>query len=185
MVTYNQTRDGIGVMADGAFVPEGLENRDWNAFQVFLAGGGTPEPAAQLSVEEERAAAKRRVDAQAGRQRAMQADPEVSSPGFAAKLTEARAVQELIAGGGNPVSANYPLLAADLAVTSATQIADVAQGVVDQEAAAKAEWAKVEAARLQAHQAIDNAGTVLAIEAVQPAVQWTADVPGDQPAPIN
>lgn len=183
MVTYTQTRDGVGIMVDGAFVPADVENRDWNAYQAFLGGGGTPEDAENLTVQEERAAAKERIDAQADRELRAQADAVISSPVFVAKLAEAKEVLGLVAASQLVVAANYPLLAADLAVAPTTQLEDVAQGVVDQETVAKAEWAKIEAARLQAHQDVDNAGTIVAIEAVQPAVNWTADVPGGQPAP--
>jgi hypothetical protein len=183
MVTYASTRDGNGIMADGAWVPESDENRDWRAYQAFLAGGGLPQAAENLPVADERTAAKTRVDAEADRQRRLAADPELSTPGFAAKLAEAKAVLAEVAASQTPLSANYPILAAEIAVTAETDLAVVAQAVVDADTAARAEWAKVEAARLQAHQAIDSAGTVASIEAVQPAINWTAAVPIDQPLP--
>lgn len=41
---YQLTENGVQRLSDKAFIPECEDNRDWQAYQVWLAEGNTPEP---------------------------------------------------------------------------------------------------------------------------------------------
>jgi hypothetical protein len=40
----NQLSTGIKRLPDGAWIPNDLENTDWQAYQVWLSEGNTPLP---------------------------------------------------------------------------------------------------------------------------------------------
>jgi len=67
MTMYKIQKDGIGVirLADGASIPECVDNTDWQEYQAWLAKGNTPLPA----YTEEELVEKQRAEEMAAREK--------------------------------------------------------------------------------------------------------------------
>ena len=119
----------------------------------------------------DRKAAKAAIDAQAEelRLRLLTAGAGMALV-YESKRTEAVKASGVVAGGGTPAEADFPLLAAEIGITG-DDVADVATAVLETAARWTLAAAAIEAARLAAKRAVEAAETVEAFDAAQ-AVMW-------------
>ena len=70
---YQEAQGGVVRFADGAFIPDSDDNRDWQAYQAWLAGGGVPDPTPEpqpdpdaIAIAEARASGLGKIESAAG-----------------------------------------------------------------------------------------------------------------------
>lgn len=173
MVTYQRTRAGGGIIADGKFVPPDTRNRDWVAYLAFVAADGVAGPPLAATLSEEKAGARGRIEIEA-------AARTVGGPSRDL-LEEARFAQSQIAISVPIDEGDVPLLAARMAITDELY-ADAAEAVIQEFASARAVWAKVEAAKQKAVIDVDAADDAEELDTIIAAVDWDANVPPLKPA---
>lgn len=130
------------------------------------------EPAPEPSLAERRAVAKRQVDAAAESHRLRVVTPGAAQAlVYELKRTEAVRWKAIADGGGTPVPAEYPLLAAEIGIT-ADDLAGVAAIVLALAAAWSQIAAGIETTRLGAKRGIDQAPDAAAIDAILAGLAW-------------
>lgn len=183
--------DAVLRTSDGALIPNDPRNRDWAAYQTWLAVPNTPDPA-PVSLAEHRTRAKADVDVEADRRLAVYW-PVRSGPGAFFDMVRYREALDADADG-TPTAAEYPIMDAEIPHTGAT-IAAVADQVIADVDAYRVQAALIQGVRLDAHDDIDSAGTLAAVRAVVDGIQWpnelrpsivsgTAEVPVHRIDPI-
>ncbi len=70
---YQEMQGGVVRLTDGAFIPDSDDNRDWRAYQEWLAEGNTPDPAPDpqpdpdaIAIAEARASGLEKIESAAG-----------------------------------------------------------------------------------------------------------------------
>ncbi|MEZ5976282.1 MAG: hypothetical protein R3F33_11045 [Planctomycetota bacterium] len=126
MAEYKLTQSG-GVLrtADGVFVPDSAGNRDWQAYQAWLGGGGVPDAADKTALQDAKDRATERVHRKAdvGYRAARDLQPDW-------EYFDGLVREIMMLNFGLPkVNSNFPLMAALLDGTN-TSITAVATNVV-------------------------------------------------------
>lgn len=169
MADYRLVTGGVRRASDGAFIPDVAGNRDWIAYQTWLAVPNTPDPILVPSLGDHQAAAKASVGATAAALGVTAGAPATPVDLFIRTQLEAQAVT--CDGDLTPTTGEYPLLDARVAA-SGESLAAAADAVIAAKAALLADLVDIEEVRYQAFADIDDAANIAAVDAVVAAITW-------------
>lgn len=164
MADYKLTTGGVLRASDKAFIPNDPKNKDWLAYQDWLAVPNTPDPADVASLSPYKAAKVKAVNLEAESRR------QTLSPYTLGDLLRYREAAAAVADG-TPTGAEYPMLEAERVALSVT-LATRATAVAAEELAVRTAIAAVDGARVAGIAAINAAGSLAAVDAAVAAIAW-------------
>jgi hypothetical protein len=168
MADYRLAANGVIRTSDGAFIPTDTRNRDWNAYLAWAAVPNTPDPIPVPVLADYQASAIARVNAMAESLAA------ATIPGGPARaLYESMRFAEAVLADadGTPTSGEYPLLNDEAVALSSTIAARADVAIADRDSIKDAMGA-IEAVRLAAVAAIDDATDNDEVDDAIDAITW-------------
>ena len=166
---YRLATNGVVRTADGAFIPNDTRNRDWQAYQTWLAVPNTADAALVPTLSEYKATTKAYVDVLAeGQRQALLPRP----PGVVLTLLLRYQEADVCDADGSPTTGEYPLLDVDVSSGASSSLADAADDAIAERLALAGDLAAIEAVRIDARADIDGAASLAAVDAVLAAITW-------------
>lgn len=177
MPNYQATINGFGVLLDGMLIPADPTNRHWRRYLAWLTAGGSPAAAPELALAAQKAQSTAEVLAEASALVAKRTPQPSDAYVFQLELVEAEAAQ---AASGQLLEADYPLLAA-LVDQLGTDLDEVAQAVVDRQAATITRIAAVHTKRSEVLTLIEAQATSAEVLTAVTNISWPAEATAPTP----
>jgi hypothetical protein len=168
MVNYQLTTGGV-LRDDGTYIPNNAANRDWQAYQAWLAVPNTPTAAYAISFDGYQLGAVATVNTAAEGQRGKWVEGGQSGAMLVRALRYAEATA--IATDGSPTNDHYKMLAAEIGTTGASLVL-VGTNVRTELETLKTGLAAIEAVRVVKVAAVMAAGSKAAIDAILAGITW-------------
>jgi hypothetical protein len=179
--TVKLTPDGY-LLNGTTFVPNAPGNRHYEAIQVWISEGNTPEPADAPSLVKAQAAALDQVNVWAAQERAKWRTPGMSET-YAQKQRDVDAWARIVAAGGTPTAADLPYAARRAARKNGVQPDQIDKLTLEQLGTVIGEYTAaiaflrvkdldIEDRREGAKEAVAVAATVAEVEAALAGLKW-------------